>query len=671
MTGNKKEITARYNDLCDLIIKYNRHYYDLNDPLVDDSEYDALMRELLDLEARHPFLKRVDSPSARVGGYASPTFSEVPHDPPMLSLGNIFTPEELSDFDARCRKGAGAGGFAYSMELKYDGLAVEVVYEQGRLRQGSTRGNGDVGEDVTRNIAAIGKVPPAVRGAAPGYLSVRGEVFMRHGEFERLNREREEIGEPAFANPRNAAAGSLRQLDPAITAKRSLDVVFYAVGRASAELSLHDQKTLFEILPALGLPVSGEARVGTLDEIREYYDHWLENRHTLDFDIDGIVIKVNDFGLRDILGSTSKAPRWAVAWKFPAREAVTVMESVDFQVGRTGIVTPVANLHPINIGGVIVKRATLHNFKEVERLDVRVGDTIKVIRSGDVIPKVIEVVKKEGGERAVEIVPPDTCPSCGSPLRREEIYLRCVNAGCETKRLEGLKFFASKDGMDIEFFGPELVARLYAAGRLDTIADFYKITRESLLDLDRMGEKLADKVLESINARRRVPLSRFLQSLGIRNVGGHIAAVIAEGAGSLGTLFGMSVDDLMKIREVGPGVAESVHGFLRDEANRRLIDDMIASGLVVEEETVERPADSAVSGKTFVVTGTLSRFSRQEAEALIKNLGGRAAGSVSGKTDYVVAGDSPGSKLDKASKLGIKVLTEDEFIALTGEKSDE
>ncbi len=557
------------------------------------------------------------------------------------------------------------------MELKSDGLAVEVVYERGKLKQGSTRGNGEVGEDVTRNLATIRAVPHALKGAAPEYLSVRGEVFMRHGEFERLNRARAEKDEPAFANPRNAASGSLRQLDPSITAERGLDAVFYAVGRVSDDLPVPDQRTLFEKLPALGIPVSPQAAVGPLEKIREYYNYWLENRHTLDFDIDGVVIKVNDFSLRGRMGVTSKAPRWSVAWKFPAREAVTGLESVDFQVGRTGIITPVANLHPINIGGVIVKRATLHNFKEIERLDVRIGDKIKIIRAGDVIPKVVEVVRHDGAARGEAIVPPKQCPSCGEELRQEDIYLRCVNPSCESKRIEALKFFVSKDGMDIEFFGPELVARLYDAGRLNTIADFYKITKDVLMGLDRMGDRLADKVIDSINARRRVPLSRFLQSLGIRNVGGHVASVIAAHVKSLDRLYEMTTDDLMKIREVGPGVAESVYGFFREDKNRVLVGDMLASGLVVEEEEAAAPADSPVNGKTFVVTGTLSRYSRQEAEEMIRKLGGRAAGSVSAKTDYVLAGESPGSKLDRARELGVRVISEDEFINMIGEGPDE
>ncbi|OHD68710.1 MAG: hypothetical protein A2W19_12920 [Spirochaetes bacterium RBG_16_49_21] len=667
MAQNLEKIKKRYDELCDLIIKYNYHYYNLNAPLVDDSEYDALMQELAVIEKEYPSVKRDDSPAARVGGFASETFSPVRHDPPMLSLGNITSEQELADFDSRCRKNLGAGDIIYSMELKYDGLAVEVVYENARLKQGSTRGDGEVGEDVTANLRTIGALPAILSSAAGlDYLSVRGEVFMRHDEFERLNRLREERGEPVFANPRNASAGSLRQLDPAITRERNLDVVFYAAGRVSGALSIPDQGALFETLPLLGIPVGSHFRVGTLDAVREFYGRWLEERHTLDFDIDGVVVKVNDFRVRERLGATSKAPRWAAAWKFPAREAITELESVDFQVGRSGIITPVANLRPINIGGVIVKRATLHNFKEVERLGVRSGDKIRVIRAGDVIPKVVEKVGEAGRQAGAGIVPPLRCPSCGSALQQEEIYLRCVNPKCESKRLEMFKFFVSKYGMDMEFFGPELVARLYKKGKISSLADFYRIDREALLGLERMGEKLADKILESINARRHVPLSRLLQSLGIRNVGEHIARVIAAQARSLKRLYAMSVEDLMKIREVGPGVAESVYNFLHDDKNMRLVKEMQDSGLAVEDEPVAQPVESAVAGKTFVVTGALSRLTRKEAEDIITRLGGRAAGSVSGKTDYVVAGSSAGSKLDKALELGVPVLSEEDFIAMIG-----
>jgi len=659
-----ENIRKKYDGLCDRIIRYNYHYYELDSPLVDDAEYDALMLELLEIEKKYPSLKRDDSPSSRVGGRASAVFSEVPHDPPMLSLGNVFSTEELDEFDQRCRKNLKGGKTVeYSMELKFDGLAVEVLYENGVLVRGSTRGNGDVGEDVTANLMTIKNLPLKLKSTdPPAYLYARGEVYMSHAGFEALNRQREESGEPPFANPRNASAGSLRQLDPRITESRPLECVFYGTGRSSG-IEISSQDGLFSTLASLGIPVPEFYEVGGIDKIREFYDSWAENRHRLHFDVDGVVVKVNDFSLREKLGVTTKAPRWAVAWKFPAKEAITALESVDFQVGRTGLVTPVANLSPINIGGVMVRRATLHNFSEIERLGVRIGNMVRVIRAGDVIPKVVEVIHRDD-LKGKKINPPVKCPSCGSALKKEDIYLRCVNSECEALRMEMLKFFVSKDAMDMEFFGPELVMRLYRAGKLRDVSDFFRITREDLIGLERMGDRLADKILESINARRRIPLSHFLKSMGIRNVGEHMAVVIAREASSLEKVMEMSVEELMQIMEVGPGVAESVNSFFNNRTNRDVIDSMLASGLKVEDEKRPAAADSPVSGKTFVFTGTLSRLSRSEAEKMVADLNGRASGSVSKKTDYVVAGESPGSKYEKARELGVKILTEDEFIGL-------
>ncbi|HNR86922.1 MAG TPA: NAD-dependent DNA ligase LigA [Spirochaetota bacterium] len=658
--------TKRYEELVALIERYNHHYYELDSPLVDDAEYDAAMRELAALEAAHPELAREDSPTRRVGGARSSTFGEVRHDPPMLSLGNVFDAAELADFDERCRKLLKAdGSLVYTAELKFDGLAVEIVYRDGRYAQGSTRGDGATGEDVTANLATIRALPARLAGArVPAYLSVRGEVFMRHDEFERLNAERLAAEEPPFANPRNAAAGSLRQLDTGVTASRALDIALYGIGRIDPPDAAHGQGALFDLLSELGLPVAEHRFRGELDGVVAFYERWRDGRHRLNFDIDGIVIKLDDFAARERVGATSKAPRWAVAWKFPAKEAVTTIVSVDLQVGRTGVITPVANLAPINIGGVIVKRATLHNFDEVRRLDARVNDTVTVKRAGDVIPKVVAVLVDSRPNDARAIEPPERCPGCGKELAREEIYIRCVNPACPAKALETLKFFVSKDGMDIEFFGPELMQRLYAAGIVKTFADVFRLTRDDLAGVERMGEKSAERIIESVRARRRIGLSHFLRSLGIRNVGDHVAKVIARAAGSLDALRTMGADELMAVHEVGPGVAESVSQFLADPALRAIVDDLVAAGVEVADEEAPAPPASAVAGKTFVVTGTLASLSRQEAEALIENRGGRAAGSVSKKTDYVVAGESAGSKLAKAKELGVTVLDEDAFLKM-------
>ena len=660
-----EDIKKRYDELIKLINKYNYYYYTLDKPLVDDATYDELMNELLTIEKSYPEIIRDDSPTKKVGAVIQTSFEQVRHDPPMLSLANAMDEGDINDFYERCCKLLGTSTIEYCAELKYDGLAVELVYRNGIYVQGSTRGDGEVGEDVTENIATIKRVPTKLPGNAPDFLSVRGEVIMHHGEFERLNEMRKQNGEQEFANPRNAAAGSLRQLDPNITAQRELDMVLYGIGNMEPASIVTTQNQLYDYFKKVGLPAPHYYEVGLLQDVKQFYKYWMENRYTLDFDIDGVVIKVNNITVRETMGSTSKAPRWAIAWKFPAREAITVLKSVDYQVGRTGLITPVANLEPINIGGVLVKRATLHNFQEVKRLDIKIGDTVKVIRAGDVIPKVVEVIKdKRQDVRAIAV--PETCPACNSKLQHEDIYIRCVNASCPAKEYETLCFFVSKDGMDIEYVGPELLKRLYDQKKIKTIADIYALTREDLLRVERMGEKIADKIIDSINKRREVTLSHFLRALGIRNVGDHLAKVIAKHVGSLQKLMVMSQEELMTIPEVGPGVAQSVYEFFHNEESLTLIRQMFAHGVVVKDEKVQEVSENLFKGKTVVFTGTLQNMTREEAERLIESMGGRASGSVSSKTDFVVAGEEAGSKLDKAKKLHIRILSEDEFMKMIG-----
>jgi len=659
-----EDVKKRYNELIELINKYNYYYYTLDKPLVDDATYDELMKELISLEEKYPQIVRNDSPTKTVGAVIQTSFNQVRHDPPMLSLSNAMDEADMNDFHQRCAKLLGTTNIEYCAELKYDGLAVELVYQNGIYVQGSTRGDGEVGEDVSENIATIKKVPGRLKGNIPEYISVRGEVIMRHGEFERLNEQRRQNGEPEFANPRNAAAGSLRQLDPVVTAQRELDIVLYGIGKMEP-LQANTQSQLYELFEALGLPQPHYYKVGSLKEVKDFYMHWMESRYTLDFDIDGVVVKVNRFDVRDTMGSTSKAPRWAIAWKFPAREAITVLKSVDYQVGRTGLVTPVANLEPINIGGVLVKRATLHNFQEVKRLDIKIGDVVKVIRAGDVIPKVVEVLKDKRQD-VVEIVTPEKCPVCDSLLQHEDIYIRCVNPSCPAKEYETLCFFVSKDGMDIEYVGPELLKRLYEQKKIKTIADIYALTRDDLLQVERMGDKIVDKILDSIKQRREVSLSHFLRALGIRNVGDHIAKVIARHVRSLDKLQELSPQELMRIPEVGPGVAQSVYDFFHNDESLKIIKKMLDNGVTVHEEVVEEALENPFKGKTVVFTGTLKSMSRQEAESLIESLGGKASGSVSKKTDFVVAGQEAGSKLDKAQTLNVRILSEEEFLKMAG-----
>jgi len=659
-----EDVKKRYNELIELINKYNYYYYTLDKPLVDDATYDELMQELITIEGNYPDIVRNDSPTKTVGAAIQTSFKEVRHDPPMLSLSNAMDEADMNDFHQRCAKLLGTTNIEYCAELKYDGLAVELVYQNGIYVQGSTRGDGEVGEDVSENIATIKKVPGRLKGNIPEYISVRGEVIMRHGEFERLNEQRRQNGEPEFANPRNAAAGSLRQLDPVVTAQRELDIVLYGIGKMEP-LQANTQSQLYELFKALGLPAPHYYKVGSLKEVKNFYMHWMENRYTLDYDIDGVVVKINRFDVRDTMGSTSKAPRWAIAWKFPAREAITVLKSVDYQVGRTGLVTPVANLEPINIGGVLVKRATLHNFQEVKRLDIKIGDVVKVIRAGDVIPKVVEVLKDKRQD-VVEIVTPEKCPVCNFSLQHEDIYIRCVNPTCPAKEYETLCFFVSKDGMDIEYVGPELLKRLYEQKKIKTIADIYALTRDDLLQVERMGDKIVDKILDSIKQRRKVSLSHFLRALGIRNVGEHIAKVIARHVRSLDKLQELSPQELMRIPEVGPGVAQSVYDFFHNKESLEIIKKMLDNGVTVHEEVVEEVSENPFKGKTVVFTGTLKSMSRQEAESLIESLGGKASGSVSKKTDFVVAGQEAGSKLEKAQTLNVRILSEEEFLKMAG-----
>lgn len=655
----KKVIRETYRDLVSQYEKLNSHYYDHDSPLVDDASYDSLVREIRQLEETYPELAKNGSSLEKVGGSVSQKFSQVAHNPPMLSLGNIFSEDELNDFADKCVKNSESLFVEFSAELKFDGLAIEIEYKEGNLIRASTRGDGETGEDVTENIKTIKSLPHMLAGNFPSYVSVRGEVYLTHEEFERINSERAKDGEMIFANPRNAAAGSLRQLDSSVVARRNLSVVIYGIGSIAGK-TIADHRALYIELKKMGLPVSDTVCFGGTTDVLEFYRTWRDNRYLLPHDIDGVVVKLTDYSLREKLGSTSKAPRWAVAWKFPSEEAVTRLLSVEHSLGRTGVVTPVANLVPINIGGVLVKRATLHNYREIERLGVMIGDHVSIIRAGDVIPKILSAVteRRTGGE--VPIEEPKNCPSCGALLTREDIFYRCENPKCSGKLLESLLYFVSKDGMDIEFFGPELVRRAYDAGMLKDPSDIYLLNKESLLALDRMGDILAEKILLSIDNRRNVSLPLFLRSLGIRNVGDHVAKVLAKGAGSLEKLYTMARDELCSIHEIGPIVADTICEYMADAENKAMIDRMIERGLRIIEEAIDN-SKKPLDGMTFVFTGTLEAMDRKEAENRVEALGGRASSSVSKNTSIVVAGSSAGSKLDKAKTLGVRIMDEKEF----------
>jgi len=650
--------------------RHNRLYYEKDMPEITDAEYDALFRELQQLEEQFPELARPDSPTHRVGGKPLAKFSQVPHSTPMLSLENGFTEQDIRDFDDRVKRFLGLASDApisYMCEPKMDGLAVELVYRDGLFDIGSTRGDGLIGEVITENLKTIKDIPLRLRlGEPPEVLTVRGEVYLPLAPFRKFNKEREEEGLPVFANPRNAAAGSLRQLDSRITAKRPLTIFCYAQGETRG-VSFASQSDFLARIPAWGLPVNDLAKVVSgIDEVLSYYAKMMEQRDDLPYEIDGVVIKVDSYELQRDLGEKSRSPRWAIAWKFPPRQATTVVEDIVPQVGRTGVITPVAHLAPVEVSGVMVARATLHNWEEMQRKDIRKGDTVIVERAGDVIPAVVKVIteKRQGTETALPI--PTACPECGGEVVRMpgEVAVRCVGLACPAQVRESLKHFASRRAMDIEGLGEKFVEQLLSLKLVQNVADIYDLKREDFMQFERMGEKLSENLLTAIENSKSRDLSRFIFALGIRNVGEHTAKLLANAFGSVQNLAQASEEELTSIREVGPQVAESISDFFKNQENQRIIERLLAAG--VSPSVEEKRLGGKFTGKTFVFTGTLTRFTRDDAKKIVELEGGHAAGSVSKKTDYVVAGAEAGSKLEKAKQLGVPVLTEDEFLELVG-----
>ena len=678
----------RAEELRRQIAEHNHRYHVLDAPVISDAEYDRLFRELVELEAEHPDLATPDSPTRRVGAAPASEFPPVRHETPMLSLENAFGEEELRAFEARARRFLRIGAehpIAYVAEPKIDGVAVELVYEHGVLKVGSTRGDGIVGEDITQNLKTIRSIPLRLRsgdspraegqraGSAasapaapiPDLLSVRGEVYMAIGDFRRYNREREARGEPAFANPRNMAAGSLRQLDPRITAARPLAAFFYAIGVMRGGPSIRSQSALLAYLPELGLKVNPLIRAGLdLDAAVTYYHELEARRDELPYEIDGAVVKVDDFALQEELGIKSRTPRWATAVKFASRQETTRIEDIAVYVGRTGILTPVAMLEPVRIGGVEVRRATLHNQDEIDRKDVRIGDTVLVGRAGDVIPEVVQVIleKRTGNER--RFVMPENCPVCGAHVVREEgaVAYRCAGLACPAQQRERIRHFGSRGGLDIEGLGDKLVAQLVDRGLVRDVSDLFHLDAETLASLDRMGEKSAANLVAAIAASKSARLDRFLFGLGIRHVGETVARDLAAQFRALAPILAASEEDLLRVEGVGPEVARAVREFFADPENRRAIDRLLAAG--VDPRPATGPAGGILEGKTFVFTGTLARMTRHEAESAVAARGGKVGSSVAKTTSYVVLGENPGSKADRARDLGIALLTEDEFIAL-------
>ncbi|WP_306533926.1 NAD-dependent DNA ligase LigA [Geobacter sp.] len=657
--------------IAELRAEIRRHdhlYYVLDRPEITDAEYDTLYRELAKLEREFPELVTSDSPTRRVGGAPLDKFEQVTHRIPMLSLENAFTDSDIAEFDDRVKRFLGlpaAEEIAYVCEPKMDGLAVELVYENGILTVGSTRGDGFVGENVTQNLKTVKSIPLRLKGETPPeLLEVRGEVFLPLAAFQRLNAQREEEGELPFANPRNAAAGSIRQLDPRIAARRPLAIFCYAPGEVRGT-DFATQTEFLDTVRQWGLPVTPLARrVTGVAGILAFYREMTEQRDTLPYEIDGVVVKVDSFPLQRELGEKSRSPRWAVAVKFPPRQAVTVIEDIIPSVGRTGVITPTAHLQPVEVSGVTVSRATLHNWEEMERKDIRIGDTVIIERAGDVIPAVVRVLteKRSGDERFLPI--PSACPECGSEVVKipGEVAVRCMGLSCPAQIRESIIHFASRNAMDIDGLGEKYIEQLLRLGLVQNVADLYTLTRDDFMRFDRMGDKLAENLLNAIEASKKRELSRFIFALGIRHVGEHTAKLLATAFGSIDNLARATEAELLSIREIGPQVARSITTFFHNEGNRETIRRMVAAG--VKPTVEEKKVGGRFTGKTFVFTGALTRFSRSEAQKMAENEGGHAAGSVSKKTDYVVAGAEAGSKLAKARDLGIPVLTEDEFLKM-------
>ena len=661
-------IHQKWENLRRQIEQHNYRYHVLDDPEISDVEYDKLFRQLIELEETHPALKTPDSPSRRVGAPPLAKFGSVTHRSLMLSLDNAMNRDELIAFDGRLKRALDSQDeITYIAEPKLDGLAISLVYENGLLSTGATRGDGRTGEDITQNLRTIHTIPLRLQGqAVPPIVEIRGEVFIEKEPFKKLNRKREEAAEPAFANPRNAAAGSLRQLDSSVTAERPLK--FFAYELTSAEgINYTSHGESLEQLQKWQVPVNPNiSNCTNIEEAIAYYEEWEENRNTLPYEIDGVVIKVNSTSEREQLGIKSRSPRWAISGKFKAQQATTVVEDIVPSIGRTGAVTPVAHLQPVNVGGVIVSRATLHNQDEIDRKDIRTGDTVLIQRAGDVIPEVVKVITEKRPDEAVKYILPEECPSCGAEVIRpeEEAVARCHNISCPAQVKGRIEHFASKRALDIDGLGSKVVSQLIESGLVYSFADLFYLSKEQLLGLERMGDLSAQNLIDAIDTSKETTLARFIYGLGIRNVGEHVADVLARKYRSLDVLMDSTAEELEAVDEVGPIVAESIVSFFGSKENRDTIRRCLSGGVFLSVPETPEKTDLAVRGKTFVFTGKLEQFTRQDGEEMVRNLGGRAAKSVSSKTDFIIAGTGAGSKLIKARKLNITVLNEDEFLAL-------
>ena len=658
-----KQIQKRIDTLREEINSHNYSYYVLDNPEIPDSEYDRLLRELGELEQQNPELITSDSPTQRVGATPLDFFSEVKHEVPMLSLGNAFSDQDMNGFDRRIREGVESENIEYAAEPKLDGLAISLLYKNGLLVRAATRGDGRTGEDVTLNIRTIEAIPLKLRGKDfPPVIEIRGEVVMPKAGFEKLNRQQLEKGEKPFVNPRNAAAGSLRQLDPKITATRPLSFYSYGVGLIEGITLPNKQSVMMDKLKSWGLRINPESRVvkGAKGCV-EYYENLAKKRNDLPDEIDGIVYKVDDINFQKIMGFVSRAPRWAIARKFPAQEEMTKLLAIDIQVGRTGALTPVARLEPVFVGGVTVSNATLHNQDEIDRLDVRVGDTVIVRRAGDVIPQIVSVVKSKREGKPRRFYLPDSCPVCGSETARnkDEAVTFCTGGlFCEAQRKEAIKHFASRRAMNVDGLGDKLVEQLVDEGLIHTIADLYLLDVESLIKLERMAEKSAKNLVASLEKSKTTTLARFVFSLGIHSIGETTAQTLANHFSTLENIMNADEEKLLAVPDVGPIVAENLITFFKQEHNIEVVEQLIDVGINWPKIKKKSSNELPLAGKTFVVTGTLETMGRNDAKAALQELGAKVSGSVSKKTDYVVVGENPGSKATKAAELGVTILDE-------------
>ncbi|MCL0101012.1 NAD-dependent DNA ligase LigA [Peptococcaceae bacterium] len=655
----KEKVKAEIENLRKQIEEHNYRYYVLNSPTITDEQYDKLMQRLIELENKYPEFKSPTSPSQRVGGAVQEGFKEVKHIVPMLSLDNVFDETSLIDFDRRVKQALGTLDVEYVLEPKIDGLAVSLVYENGMFVRGATRGDGSVGEDVTQNLKTIRSIPLVLD--YKNMLEVRGEVYMTKDTFVKLNKERKEEGEPVFANPRNAAAGGLRQLDPKITAKRSLNIFVYGVGHIeNSDISTHFDMLMW--LKELGFSVNTDiTKLKGIKGVLERIADWQHKRFDLPYMIDGLVVKVNSLEYQRILGNTAKSPRWAIAYKFPAEKKQTVVQDIEITVGRTGVLTPTAILKPVEIAGSIVKRAVLHNEDIIKQKDIKIGDTVWVHKAGDVIPEIIEVVKDKRNGTERDFVFPKKCPVCGEAVIRlkGEVATRCVNISCSVRTKESILHFISRPAINIKGLGERTVDNLLKNGFIKDAADLYALKFEQLVNLERMGEKSANNLLKAIEDSKTRPLHNLIFALGIRHIGQTAAKKLAEHFKSIDKLAKTTQEELTSIPEIGDKMAESIVSWFDDKSNRNFLGRLRRAGVAMESK--EEAKSSLLKGKSFVLTGKLESFTRTQAQELIESLGGKVSSQVSKRTDYVVAGKDPGSKLERAKKLRVKIIDEDEF----------